>query len=209
MFLMVTRSEPDYAWDFCGGHLAIDFTNTVGSRGGVSKEHFNTYADVVSWAEARGVIGRADAQRLRREAARRPAAAAEALASVVALREAVYRVIAAVASGRKPAGGDLARVNASVGASLSGAHLRPHGGRLELSFARAGAPALHEPIVTPVVRAAIDMLTTAAIQRVRSCADESCAWLFVDTTRSGTRRWCDMKVCGNRNKVRRFREGQL
>jgi len=37
------------------------------------------------------------------------------------------------------------------------------------------------------------------------CADDSCAWLFLDATRSGTRRWCDMKGCGNRNKVRRFR----
>jgi predicted RNA-binding Zn ribbon-like protein len=205
---MVTRSEPDYAWDFCGGQLAIDFTNTVGSRGGVPEEHFNAYADVLSWANTRGVIGRAEAQRLRQEAARRPAAAAGALASIVAIRESLYRVIAAAASGRKPAGADLARVNASVGASLSGAHLRPQGGRLELSFAGAGAESLHALIATPVVRAAIDLLTTDAIQRVRSCADESCAWLFVDTTRSGTRRWCDMKVCGNRNKVRRFREGQ-
>src|SRR5256885_4444409 len=100
MFLTVTRSEPGYLWDFCGGHLAIDFTNTVGSRGSAPEEHFNVYADVVSWAEARGVIGRAEAQRLRQDAARRPAAAAEALASVVALRESLYRVIAAAASGR-------------------------------------------------------------------------------------------------------------
>jgi predicted RNA-binding Zn ribbon-like protein len=43
---------------------------------------------------------------------------------------------------------------------------------------------------------------------VRLCADASCAWLFLDTTRNRTRRWCDMKECGNRNKVRRFREAQ-
>ena len=58
----------------------------------------------------------------------------------------------------------------------------------------------------PVVRAAVDLLTTDVLERVRVCADDSCAWLFVDTTRNRTRRWCDMKVCGNRNKVRRFRE---
>jgi len=108
---MVTRSEPDYAWDFCGGQLAIDFTNTVGSRGNAPEDHFNVYGDVVSWAEARGAIGRAEANRLRLEAARRPAAAADALAAVVALRESLYRVIAAAAAGRKPAATDLARVN--------------------------------------------------------------------------------------------------
>ena len=203
---MVTRSEPDYVWDFCGGHLALDFTNTVGSRGGVPQEHFNAYADLVSWAETRGVIGRTEARRLRQEAARRTVAAGEALASVRALRESLYRAIAAAASGRKPAAADLARINAAVGASFSGAQLQPRGGRLELGFARdAGTTRLDAPIMIPVVRAAVDLLTTGAIERVRLCADASCGWLFTDTTRSGTRRWCDMKVCGNRNKVRRFR----
>jgi len=203
---MVTRSEPDYVWDFCGGDVALDFTNTVGNRGDAPQEHFNAYADVVSWAETRGVIGRTQAKQLRQEADRDATAAAEALASVRALRESLYRALAAAASGRKPAAADLARINAAVGASFSGAHLRPHGGRLELRFVpEGGMPRLDEPITTPVVRAAIDVLTTDAIRRVRLCADRSCAWLFTDTTRSGTRRWCDMKVCGNRNKVRRFR----
>jgi len=43
------------------------------------------------------------------------------------------------------------------------------------------------------------------LAKVGMCADPTCRWLFYDTTRSGTRRWCDMKSCGNRNKVRRFR----
>src|SRR5439155_10099152 len=108
-------------------------------------------------------------------------AAAEALASVRALRESLYRAIAAAASGRKPAAADLARINAAVGSSFSGAHLRPHGGRLELRFARDnGTTRLDAPIMTPVIRAAIELLTTGAIQRVRVCADSSCAWLFTD-----------------------------
>src|SRR5947208_1516310 len=62
---MVTRSEPDYAWDFCGGHLAVDFTNTVGDRGAEPQEHFNSYGDVLSWAETRRVLGAAEARRVR------------------------------------------------------------------------------------------------------------------------------------------------
>jgi predicted RNA-binding Zn ribbon-like protein len=206
---MVTRSEPAYAWDFCGGHLAIDFTNTIGNRGGAREEHFNVYEDVLSWAETRGVIARADAQRLRHEAARRPAAARAALASMLAVREALYRVLDAASSGRKPAASDLVQVNAHVSSAFSGAHLRSDRGRLELTFEHAGGPSLVDAILTPVMRAASDLLTTDAITRVRPCADASCAWLFLDTTRSGTRRWCDMKMCGNRNKVRRFRDQQV
>jgi predicted RNA-binding Zn ribbon-like protein len=203
---VVTRSEPGYAWDFCGGELAIDFTNTVGSRGSTPEEHFATYGDVLSWAETRGVIERAEAQRLQQNAARRPAAAREALTEALALREALYRVIAAGASGRKPATADLARINAHVATSFAGAQLRPARGRLELAFDAHGRSSLAEPILTPVIRAAIELLTSDAL--MRQCADPSCAWLFLDTTRNRTRRWCDMKECGNRNKVRRFREAQ-
>jgi predicted RNA-binding Zn ribbon-like protein len=205
---MVTRSEPGYAWDFCGGELAIDFTNTVGSRGGTPEEHFSTYGDVLSWAETRRVIGRAEAQRLLQNAARRPAAAREALTEALALREALYRAIAAGASGRKPATTDLARINAHIATMFSGAQLRPTRGRLELAFEPDGQSPLLEPILAPVLRAAVDLLTSDALARVRLCADASCAWLFLDTTRNRTRRWCDMKECGNRNKVRRFREAQ-
>jgi predicted RNA-binding Zn ribbon-like protein len=203
---MVTRSQPGYIWDFCGGNVAIDFTNTIGSRGGTPDEHLMVFADVVSWAETRRVIGRTEAERLRREAARRPAAANAALASLLALRESLYRAIGAAAAGRKPPPADLERINAAVAAVYARAVLRPRGNRLELAFTRADDEApLDEPIATPVVRAAIDLLTTDAIGRVRTCADQTCGWLFADTTRSGTRRWCDMKVCGNRSKVRRFR----
>src|SRR5437762_3066333 len=155
---MVTRSEPGYVWDFCGGHLAIDFTNTVGSRGGTRKEHFKVYQDVPSWAETRGVIARAEAQRLRHEAARRPAAAQAALASMLAARESLYRVLDAASSGRKPAASDLAAINAHVGVAFSGAHLRSGRSRLELTFEPAGAP-LVDAILTPVMRAAVDLLT--------------------------------------------------
>ena len=49
------RSDPDYVFDFCGGQLAIDFTNTVGSRGGEPEEHLQTFGDLLAWAEARGI----------------------------------------------------------------------------------------------------------------------------------------------------------
>jgi predicted RNA-binding Zn ribbon-like protein len=205
---MVTRSEPGYAWDFCGGQLAIDFTNTVESRGGAVEEHLNLYGDLLSWAETRGVIGRSAAQRLQREAVRHPAVARDRLGDALTLREALYRVLSAAASGRTPAAADLATVNAHVEASFSDARLQRASDRLELTFAPTDESHLTAPILGPVVRAAVDLLTSDAIDRVRLCADESCAWIFLDTTRNRTRRWCDMKGCGNRNKVRRFRKVQ-
>jgi len=205
---MVTRSEPDYLWDFCGGHLAVDFTNTVGSRGSTPQEHFTTYGDILSWADARGVLPPAEVRRLHAIADRNPTQAHEAVLVVRSLRESLYQVLSAAAAGRTPPRADLARTNTHVEMAYSRAHLTPRAGRLALSFDDAAPRSLTAPVTTPVVHAAIDLLTSDAAARIRTCADDTCAWLFVDATRSGTRRWCDMKVCGNRNKVRRFRESQ-
>ena len=39
--------------------------------------------------------------------------------------------------------------------------------------------------------------------RVKECDNETCRWLFVDMSKNRSRRWCDMKDCGNRAKARR------
>jgi predicted RNA-binding Zn ribbon-like protein len=197
------RSEPDYTFDFCGGHLALDFTNTVGSRGAAPKEHFNTYGDLLAWAEARAVVSKSEATRLKRAAARDADAARRALRRGIELREALYRVFARRASGKPPGADDLACINRFVTDTYRGAQLLVDGGGLTLATDTA-ADVLERPIAT-VVRAAVELLTGEEAALVGTCADETCGWLFLDTTRNRTRRWCDMKVCGNRNKVRRFR----
>jgi len=197
------RSDPGYTFDFCGGHLAIDFTNTVGDRGSERVEHFRTFGDVVAWADARGILARGAAAALRQRAADEPEAAARAFRSVLVLREALYNLLAAASSGRRIRPADLNVVNQHVADTFKGAALAPSGGRFSLE---TRADAWLDLVTRPVVRAAVDLLTSDRLKHVGRCADEECAWLFLDTTRSRTRRWCDMRSCGNRNKVRRFRE---
>ena len=60
----------------------------------------------------------------------------------------------------------------------------------------------------PVARSAGELLTSDRLGQVRVCAADDCDWLFLDTSRNGSRRWCDMRVCGNRSKVRRYRAAQ-
>jgi predicted RNA-binding Zn ribbon-like protein len=196
------RSDPSYAWDYCGGHLALDFTNTVGDRGARPVEHFDTFGDIVAWAEARGVISKQDAGALRQQAAANPDAARRAWRSAVTLREAVYAVLAAASAKRKAKPADLDIVNGAVRQIFQRATLAPAGDRFMLeTHADRGL----DLVLAPVVRATVDLLTSDALSHVGRCADDECQWLFLDTTRSRTRRWCDMKSCGNRHKVRRFR----
>ncbi len=200
------RSQPGYRFDFCGGQLAIDFTNTVGSRGHDPEEHFRTYGDVVAWLEARKVVTESTAARLRREGSADPVAATRAFRRALELREALYGVIAARAAGRLARPADLDILNTFVEATFSRAKLARHGDSLALVVDDGGGglgAALH-----PIVQAAVELLTGDTLGRVRLCGDLDCAWLFLDTTRNGTRRWCDMSSCGNRAKVRRFRGRQ-
>jgi len=197
------RSEPGYTFDFCGNHLAIDFTNTVGDRGGDRGEHLKTFGDIVAWAEARGVISRSAAAALRQKADADPDGANRAWRSALAFREALYNILAAASSNRRARPADLAVVNDHVADTFKGAALAQAGERFSLE---TRAEEWLDPVLRPVTRAAVDLRTTDELAKVGRCADGECAWLFLDTTRSRSRRWCDMRVCGNRSKVRRFRE---
>ena len=137
---LAARSQPDYQFDFCGGDLAIDFTNTVGNRGDDREDHFNTFGDVVAWAEARGVITRAAAQALRRRAAADSDEARRAHSRAVELREALYHVLAAAAAKRRPPPDDLHVLNAHVSATFEGAGLALAGAKFTLETPRPARP---------------------------------------------------------------------
>ena len=55
-------------------------------------------------------------------------------------------------------------------------------------------------------RSAAELLTSPDLPLVRECAGYDCGWLFMDTTKNRSRRWCDMATCGNRAKGRRHYE---
>lgn len=198
------RTQPDYAFDFCGGHLAIDFTNTIGSRGDKAKreEHLISIGDVLAWSEAAGILTKRRATELRSEASVNPDVARSAFRRAIEFREVLYRLLAAIAHHQLPAPGDLTAFNRYVSELYADAAVVAAPAGFALETARGEG---FDAVLRPVVRAAVELLTSPALKKVGLCADDSCAWLFLDTTRSGTRRWCDMKSCGNRNKVRRFR----
>src|SRR5262245_39314292 len=117
------RSDAAYTFDFCGGHLAVDFTNT-GRRGSDQVDrvdHLITFGDAVAWAEAGQLVSRAGAAKLRAHAAAKPDAARNGVRRALELRETLYRVFAAKASGRMPDAGDVAALNRFVGDVFAGA----------------------------------------------------------------------------------------
>jgi len=202
---MVTGRTADAAQAFVQGppeSLCLDFANTCSWRGSPSPtEELHGPADLLRWCESAGVLDPATMHRFAEHWRAHPEAAEAGFAEAIAIREAVFRIFAAVAAGGAPAGEDLQTLNAALNAAPERSRLRrgEAGYVWELPAERPGVPLL----LAPVLWSAGDLLAGARLARVRQCANEKCLWLFVDDSKSGNRRWCSMASCGNRAKAHR------
>jgi predicted RNA-binding Zn ribbon-like protein len=196
-----------HAFRFLGGAICLDLANTLSERwSGTPIERLERYSDLVAWARQGQLISDRQVRELLREAELRPGEAAKVLAGARELRELVYRIFEAMAGGRPPTRTDLEALNGWLPRAL--AHLQL--ARSDEGFAwswregEGGRPAL-DCMIWPAVRSAAELLAaTATPGQVRVCQADDCAWIFLDTSRNHSRRWCEMSNCGNRAKARRF-----
>jgi predicted RNA-binding Zn ribbon-like protein len=186
-----------WQFDFCGGHLAVDFANSVSDRLTKPIDHITTYADLVAFARQADIVTPRVAVELQRTAEQHPDEAQAVLREVVAIRETLYGLFSAIALAQPPRAEDLEVLNSLL------SRLRVDE-RFEWQW-HAGPWGLDAPL-GPIVRAALDLLTNGPRDRVRMCEAETCAWLFLDTSKNRSRRWCAMAQCGNRAKARRHYE---
>jgi len=189
--------------------LCLDFTNTVNwHASGHPVEELLAYTDLVAWAQKVGLLTAPEAQRLTRQAARRPAEAAAVLERAHALREAIYRLLSATAHQQPAESSDLDLINAELPVSLAHSRLAPAPEGYSLQW--LAPPDALDRLLWPVAYSAADLLThPELLARVGECADDrGCGYLFLDMTKNRSRRWCDMKDCGNRAKARRHYERQ-
>lgn len=188
--------------NFVGGALCLDFVNTVGGhRDGEPNEALQTYADLVEWAVAGGVVTKSGGQHLRAMAEARENRASRVLTDAKLLRETIHDVFVAVADGRKAPPAEVAELSAAMAEAHANLQLRTVGSGYELVWP---APTDLRAPLWPVVKSAVDLLVGGET-RLRECASDTCGWLFVDESKNHSRRWCSMRDCGNRAKVRRFR----
>jgi predicted RNA-binding Zn ribbon-like protein len=184
-----------------GGHPVLDFTNTVDSRGAdFGPDVLTEFRDLLSWAVRVGVIDAAAEGELRSVKIKRGEAA---LGRAKALREALYRIFATHPFATA-AEADLSLLQQEVGVAHTMRVLVPVASGFVWRWLN-GDP---DTITHRIAFAAADLLTSPALSRVHICPGERCAWLFLDTSRSGRRLWCSETTCGTRNRVRRWRSRQ-
>lgn len=200
---MTEQQIEAYSYSSLGGRLCLNFANTTAwyrAEGEPHGDHLHGYADLTEFARQMGVISDDEAAALWAEAARRPGEAAATLERARQLREALYSVFLARSEGDVADAGDLAVVNAAVADAYGHARLVQASEGFELRW--DGDVALARPLWA-VAQSALEVLTSAEVGRVRACGGETCGWLFVDTSKNHSRRWCSMADCGNRAKARR------
>jgi predicted RNA-binding Zn ribbon-like protein len=183
-----------------GDGLCLDFANTLSWRGTMHPaEELTGFLPLLGWLEGKGGHDVKMLKSARTWFAKEPAKAERLFADAITLREAIYRLFASTASGEAVLAPDLETVNAALADAPARQKLAARDIGWEIEWRGISAPTL----LAPVLWSAADLILTRERKCIRQCANEKCLYLFIDESKSSTRRWCDMSSCGNRAKARR------
>jgi predicted RNA-binding Zn ribbon-like protein len=197
---------------FRGGVPCLDFVNTLAWRlTDRPVEYLGSYEDLLAWGRQAGLLAPDETEVLSGWAATHPEEARATLSRAVALREAVHQVLAAAIAGEPQDEGALWTLNRELSVALSRLRVAPAAGDAagdayvwawERGGEDGGGP-LERPL-WPVARSAAELLTSAKLGRVKVCGGEGCGWMFLDESRNASRKWCESRDCGNRERVRQY-----
>lgn len=199
---MAARTPPRF--ELVGGRLCLDFCNTVVDRRSALDDRLETYADLVGWARRAGVLNSEEARRLTRLGMRSPTEALVVWGRAIRVREALTSIFGAVAEGRRIRPVALEVLNAELAGAMARSQVVPTETGFTWLWAEGGKSL--DCVIWPIARSAADLLTDGPLGAIRRCEGRGCGWLFLDTSRNRTRRWCDMRICGNRAKARRHHQ---
>lgn len=178
------------------GWFCLDVVNAVDTR----EDATYPYEQVLGWVRDAGGVSPDVVEALASAAAADPGRAADEVRRMTALLRDGFAVFHGLATTGHADEGRLAAIQAVHADAL--AH-----GRLEHTgpgFRWTWEPDLRLPRWL-VARSAIELVTDGPLHRVKVCASEDgCNYLFVDTSKNNSRRWCSMADCGNTAKARRL-----
>lgn len=180
--------------------LCLDFVNTRYWRGSpVPTDELTGFPNLLGWLRAKSGVDKTVLKSADAQSKTEPAKAEDLLREAISLREALHRLFAAAATDQPLPAPDFIVVNSALAEAPSRRKLASADGGWEVSWSSVSMPAL----LASVLWSAADLLLARNDRRIRQCANEKCRFLFIDESKNGTRRWCDMSSCGNRAKARR------
>jgi predicted RNA-binding Zn ribbon-like protein len=186
--------KPIQELPFVAGHVALDFVNTAEDRENpATGDALLTPADLRVWGRRYDLIGRSATC----------ADAGAELKRAKKTRELLYRVFQARARGQSPNERDLDLLSELSAEAHRAGRLRAGGdGRARWQWSRSELSTVRHAVVS----SAVELLQADPSPRFKQCSGDECGWLFLDTTKRGNRRWCQMGECGQEAKDQRRRE---
>jgi predicted RNA-binding Zn ribbon-like protein len=190
------------------GHQAglqdgLDFINTLELERGRPVDSLNDLPTALTWMRQHNLLHRDAASRYSSRAEDDPELASRTLERVRRTRAAMRELVDATVEHRPPAREYLAEINRALRTHYVYV-LVPAPDGVSLDHRHEGDPV--EGALARLAESIAREVSQGHVERLRTCADESCRWAFFDTSRTGRRRWCDMSTCGNRAKAARHRE---
>jgi predicted RNA-binding Zn ribbon-like protein len=195
-------------------HPALDYVNTLDNRfvAGGPKELLTGYSDLLAFVGQSALLNPRQVNALRKKGQSTPAM--QALARAHQLREALSSAFYAVAANERPPLDSLKSIDDfSLDAQRHRRLVWAPAGARDENLSRAdwvwerSEPAIELPLWA-ITASAVDLLLSHSMSHVHECGSPTCRWLFLDTSKNHSRRWCDMTICGNRMKARRFQARQ-
>jgi predicted RNA-binding Zn ribbon-like protein len=196
---MSTTSTP--APDLVGGHVALDLVNTVSWRLDTNRwrDHLPDYAALIGWCQHAGLLGPATARQLLAAAPGHRRLAQQAVHDARALREHSHALLAALADDGEPPRAVVTPPGLRELLLDALAHSDLTGPPMRWQLTPRQPPDIPRLLALQV----LDLLQSPHLPLLRRCHGPGCGWLFLDRTRSHTRRWCSSSDCGNRARARR------
>lgn len=189
-------------FELIGGHPALDLVNTLDWRFRDEQEELIAdYAEMVRFVVQSDLIRAAEGRRLVRDAG--PNKAAQIVTKTRELREAAAQVLYSAIDGDNPPIEAIRALEACF--KDAEAHRKLNWSEKHLHWAFPSVSLVPELPLWILSLNTAQLITSGDMQMLRACGDPQCRWLFLDTSKNHTRRWCDMKICGNRMKARRFK----
>jgi predicted RNA-binding Zn ribbon-like protein len=190
------------------GHQAslkdgLAFVNTLEYDRGRVKEHLPTLDVALGWLFDHDMLHRETRDELTARLAGDPDAEARVLRRIGRVRSAIRDLLVASVERRPPGERSLAEVNRALRVHYV-TYLVPAPDGVSLDHRHEGDAV--EGALGRLTESVARELTQGRPERLRVCENPECRWIFVDTSHSGRRKWCDMRTCGNRVKVARHRQ---
>jgi predicted RNA-binding Zn ribbon-like protein len=192
-----------------GGHLALDFANTVDDPQGPQRyDHAGTYPELVGWSARIGILQSEQADALLAAADEHPHVRSMTVRRAHALRRILIDTFTEIAVINSDVAAGPRRLSPSmywdelrpfVTEAVAHADLVPSASTYQLTWPETTRL---DVMLGPIGLAALDLLTSSQLSRLKKCA--GCPWVFLDQSKNLSRRWCAMNDCGTHEKIRRY-----